>query len=316
MTEKSDHPASPFLRERLLREALRQQQLRDAASEEDFLAAVDQGALAAQRRQFLADDPREMAQELAYQAYECGDSDEGRQLVDQALALDPACVDALTVQAFVTSEDAGQLVAALERALSVAENALGDEFFAEHMGAFWPLVQARPYLRTVKQLAEVLWSVGRRFDAVAHYEHLVDLDPDDHMGNASLLLGYYLSMGEIQRAWDLLEDYDEQENTVCAWAWVLMFLLTGDEDAAVDGLKQALELNPYVASLLVGLADEPVPEVPATFASGSVEEARYTLQILGEAWERAGEAQWWLYSVLVELGLIEVEEDDEEVKPN
>jgi len=316
LTEKPDHPASPFLVERLLREAMRQQQEWDALSEEEFLARVDEGALAAQRRQSLADDPREMAQELAYQAYECGDGDEVRRLVSKALALDSACVDALTVRAFVTSEDAGQLVAELERALSVGDNALGDEFFAEHMGAFWPLVEARPYLRTVKQLAEVLWSVGRRFDAVTYYEHLVDLDPDDHMGNASLLLGYYLSMGEIQRSWDLLEEYDEQDNTVCAWAWVLLFLLTGDEDAAADGLKHALELNPYVASLLVGLADEPTEEVPATFAAGSAEEAQYTLQILGEAWEHAGEAQWWLYSILVELGLVEVHEDDEEVKPN
>lgn len=315
--EHPDRPATPFLIERLLREAMRRQQEGEITSEKEFLAAVDEEALVAQRERSVHEDPRERAQELAYQAYESGDAEQVRELVAQALALDPRCVDALTVQAFVASEDAGELVEALEGALSVGENDLGDDFFAEFMGDFWTMVEARPYLRTVKQLAEVLWNVGRRFDAVAHYEHLVELDPADHMGNASLLLGYYLSMGEIQRAWDLLEDFDEVGNTVCAWAWVLLFLQIGDEDAAVDGLKHALELNPYVAALLVGMADDPTRDVPSYFVAGSAEEAQYTLQILGEAWDRAGEAQWWLYNVLVEMGLVEVTDAaDEDSQPH
>ncbi len=316
MTNKPERPATPFLMERLLRESLRTEKALEIASEEEFIAAVDETALIAQRKKSLAEDPREMAQEWAYQAYESSESEEALGFVDKALALDPACVDALTVQAFLSSEDAGALVDSLEQTLSVAENALGEEFFAEYMGDFWPMVEARPYMRTVKQLAEVLWTVGRRFDAITHYEHLIDLDPQDHMGNASLLLGYYLSMGEIQRSWDLLEDFDDEKNTVCAWAWVLIFLVTGDEEGAVDGLKHALELNPYVAQLLIGLDEEPTEEVPPFFTAGSSEEAHYTVQVIGEAWQRAGEAQWWLYNVLVDLGLVEVEDEDEGLTPN
>jgi len=311
MTEKPDHPASPFLMERLLREALRREKVMESTSEDEFIAAADEENLVAEREKFLASDPAEMAQELAYQAYECGNANEARPLVARALESDPHCVDALTVQAFLSSDDAGSLVASLEHILAVAEKALGEEFFAEHMGDFWPMVEARPYMRTVKQLAEVLWSIGRRFDAVAHYENLIDLDPKDNMGNAALLLGYYLGMGEVQRSWDLLEECDDEENTVYAWAWVLLFLLTGDEEAAIDSLQHAMDLNPFVASLLVGLTEDPTEEVPAYFTIGSEEEAQYTLQILGEAWEREGEAQWWLYNVLVDLGLIEVEDGEE-----
>lgn len=316
MTEQPERPATPFVMERLMREALRREKEMEIASEEEFLAAMDEDALIAEREKSLADDPREMAQELAYRAYECGDGDEARKLVTKALQLDEVCVDAMTVQTFLDSDDAGELVSTLEHILTVAETNLGEEFFAEYMGDFWPMVEARPYMRTVKQLAEVLWTVGRRFDAVAHYENLIDLDPEDHMGNAALLLGYYLSMGEVQRSWDLLEDFDDQDNTVCAWAWVLLFIQTGDEEAAIDGLKHALELNPYVAALIVGMAEDPTEEVPAYFAAGSSEEAQYTLQIMGEAWERAGEAQWWLYNVMVELGLIEVEDEEEGLTPN
>ncbi len=316
MTDQPNSPDTPFVMERLMREASRLENETEIGSEEEFLAAMDEDALVAQRKKSLADDPRELAQELAFQAYECGDGDQARELVAKSLALDADCVDAMTVQAFLVSEDAGELVAALEHTLTVAEKNLGEDFFAEYMGDFWPMVEARPYMRSVKQLAEVLWSVGRRFDAVAHYENLIDLDPEDHMGNAALLLGYYLSMGEVQRSWDLLEEFDDQQNTVCAWAWVLLFMQTGDEEAAIDGLKHALELNPYVAALIVGMAEDLTEEVPAHFAAGSAEEAQYTLQIMGEAWERAGDAQWWLYNVMVDLGLIEVEDEEDGLTPN
>ena len=315
MSEKHDQsrpPASPFLMERLLREAFRREKNYDGVSDDEFMAEAEQDDLAGGRARSLADDPAEMAQEYAYQAYESSGSEEARDLVTKALALDAGCVDALTVRAFLDSEDAGALIEALEHALNVGESALGEEFFAEHMGGFWPMVEARPYMRAVKQLAEVLWHVGRRLDAVTHYEGLLDLDPDDHMGNAALLLGYYLAMGEIQRSWDLLEEFDDDQNTVCAWAWVLLFLQTGDEEAAQDGLRHALGLNPYVAPLLVGLADQPVDEVPAYFAAGSEEEAVYTLQIVGEAFERTGEAQLWLYNVLVDLGLVELDDESED----
>ncbi len=319
MNDKSDHPATPFTMERLLRAALRHEKSMEAASEAEFLDNLDESALTAIRDQTLAEDPKEQAQELAFQAYECGDRDDARDLVAKALAADPQCLDALTVKAFLESDDAGALITALEEALDVGESALGEEFFAEYMGDFWGMVEARPYLRTTKQLAELLWSVGRRFDAVAYYENLMELDPDDHMGGSSLLLGFYLSMGEVQRSWDLLEECDTGTDTVYAWSWVLLFLLIGDEAAAADGLQHAMELNPYVAQQLVGLGDEPDDENPPTFKPGSQEEAWHALDVIGDAWGRAGEAQMWLFQTLSEMGLVEVEdedEDDEGLLPN
>jgi tetratricopeptide (TPR) repeat protein len=311
MNDKVPQPESPFLVERFLREARRGMENPEIASEEEFRqnmsSLLDEG-LRDKRLASLADDPLELAQELAFEAYEAGDEEEALVLADKALALDPECVDALTIRAFVASEDAGELIAALEHAATCGETRLGEEFFAEFMGDFWPMVEARPYLRTIKQLAEVLWNVGRRFDAIAHYENLLDLDPSDHMGNSTLLLGYYLDMGEVQRAWDLLEEYDDEIGAIYCWAWVLLFLMTGDEEGAGDALDHAIDQNPYVAPWLLGMADESPDDLPAYVVPGSEDEARLCTQILGEAWERSGEAQWWLYNVLLDMGLIEVEE--------
>ena len=304
-------PESPFLIERLMRHTLHREEA-EYASEAEFRDAVagqlDDG-IYRRRLQDLESDPLELAQELAYQAYEAEESEPALELAAKALAVDPENCDALTVTAFMTCEDTGALIHALEHAVTCGERRLGAEFFAENMGDFWPMVRARPYMRTIKQLAEVLWSVGCRLDAVDLYEDLLELDPDDHMGNGVLLVGDYLAMGEIQRAWDLLEDM-EDGGAVAAWAWVLLQVLTDDGTAARESLHRAMDANPYVAPWFVNLGDpdlEPDPKV--VVMPGSEDEALVCADILGEGWLRSPEAQWWLHDVLVELGLLDAESE-------
>ena len=309
----SSQPASPFVLERLMREARRQMEDVDFGSEGEFRSSLPEfleDGLPAQRLESLKNIPEELAQEYAFEAFEAEDEATALELAEKALLVDPECVDALTIKAFITCQDAGELLTALEHAATCGEKILGEEFFAEFMGDFWPMVEARPYMRTIKQLAEVLWNTGRRFDAVAHYENLLDLDPADHMGNGALLLGYYLSMGEVQRSWDLLEECDDDKGAVFNWAWVLLLLMTGDEEAAREALDHAMEGNPHVAPWLVGMMEEPEEDLPAHIKAGSEDEARLCAQILGEAWDIAGSAQWWLYNVLEEMGLIDPPEGE------
>ena len=308
-------PESPFLMERLMRHALKAEEETVYASEAEFrdaVAALADENLLAKHLEALKDDPMELAQELAFQAYEAGDGDQALELADRALALDDHCVDALCLRAFLVCEDAGDLIGELEHAATTGEKRLGEEFFAEYMGDFWPMVEARPYLRTLKHLAEVLWSVGRRFDAIAVYENLMDLDPADHLGHAALLLGYYLAMGEVQRSWDLLEEVDDGDSTIFAWAWVLLMLMADDEDGAAQALDRALAANPYVAPWLAGVSDPGErPSPTAThLVRGSEDEALVTLDILAEAWDCDPEAQWWLLEVLESMGFIEEEAED------
>ncbi|MBU8871278.1 MAG: hypothetical protein KOO60_10490 [Gemmatimonadales bacterium] len=314
MMNDSHAPESPFLIERLMRETARQFEKENYASEDDFRddmpELIEQG-LNDKRLEYLKEDPLEMAQELAFRAFESNDQQEAQKLVEQALELDPECVDAMTILAFLTSEDAADLIDRIEHAASCGENRLGEDFFSEFLGDFWPMVEARPYLRTIKQLAQVLWTVGRRFDAVENYENLLELDPGDHLGNSVLLLGCYLSMGEVQRSWDLLEEYDDDQNALIQWAWTLVFLMAEDEDAAEDALKHALEINPLVVPHLLGMG-EPA-ELGLTVASpGSEEEASICGQILGKAWNCSEENIFWLQQVLLEMGIIELEDEEED----
>lgn len=309
-------PESPFVIERLMRDTRRQYADEEFSSEADFRAKMHQyvedlhvEGNARKRLETLEEFPEELAQELAYQAFESLDQQQADDLTRRALEIDSDCVDALAVRAFLDSEDASQLIEALEHAASCGEHRLGEDFFAEYMGDFWPLVEARPYMRTIKQLAEVLWSVGRRFDAVEQYINLLDLDPEDHTGNSVLLLGCYLAMGEVQRSWDLLEEYDD-DSAVFKWGWVLCLLLAGSPEEAADALQDALDTNPHVAPHLLGMA-EALEEAPAVVTIGSPQEAQITAQIIGEAWGHAPEARMWLHRELVAMGMITMDEDEE-----
>jgi tetratricopeptide (TPR) repeat protein len=313
MSPKKNQPDSLFLIERLMRETKRSMEKENFSSEDDFrekMRDMIAAGLFEQRLEYLKDDPEEMAQELAFEAYESANGDQALELAEKALAVDPQCVDAMTIRAFLTSEDAGELIDALEHAATCAENRLGEEFFSEFMGDFWPMVEARPYMRTIKQLAEVLWSVGRRFDAVENYINLLDLDPEDHMGNSALLLSCYLGMGEIQRAWDLLEECDD-DSAVYQYAWLLIHLMGADEDAAEDALAHAMDVNPHVVPYLIGMGEES-EDNPATVTVGSPEEARVVDQILGEAWDSNPRAVLWVHDQMVRMGVVELGDDDQD----
>jgi len=307
-------PDSPFMMERMLRLwRLGMDEQETFASEEEFRTVLDEIEHAELTKRYfdlVADRPSEQAQEWAFRAFEASDGDLALEMVDKALELDPHCVDAQVIKAFLTAEDMGDLIPLLEHAATCGEEDLGEEFFAEFMGGFWPMVEARPYMRCIKQLAEVLWNAGRRLDAVAHYENLLDLDPDDHMGNGALLLGNYLAMGEVQRAWDLLEELDDEAAAVYNWSWVLLFLMVGDATGARSAVDHALDMNSYVVPLLIGMGHEEDqdPVVEPTVTTGSQEEARLCVQILGEAWASRPGAQWWLLDTLQEMGLITPED--------
>ena len=137
--------------------------------------------------------------------------------------------------------------------------------------------------------------------------NLLDLDPEDHMGNSSLLLSCYLAMGEVQRSWDLLEEYDD-ESAVFQYGWLLVYLLSGDDEAAEDALKHAMDVNPHVVPYLLGMGEE-LEGNPPKVTVGSREEAQVVGQIMGPAWENHPAAMMWLHDQLVEMGLIEAHPD-------
>ena len=288
---ESSAVTSPFVLERLLREA-------HLAADADETAVVpganiELHAWQTGRTESLRDNPAEQAQELAYQAMESDDSQRAGELARQALNLDAGCVDALVVQALVTAETSDDLLAQLEHAVRVAEDALGEEFLAEYMGDLHAEVIARPYLRALRQLADAQWEAGRRLDGVALLENLLELDQSDHDGHAVVLLACYLEMGEVHRARLLVDEQGADDDALFQWAAALVAYLEGSYAAAEAALARARQLNAGAVPYLTGEREPPLEYEPF-YTPGEESEAVVIGQVLAPAWAAHSAALLWL----------------------
>src|SRR5262249_35011376 len=156
----------------------------------------------------------------------------------QALAIDPDCCDALGVLADCTAKSNRERIVLLEQAVAAGERSLGGQaFFEARRGSFWSLLETRPYMRARSALAGTLQAVGRLKEAAAHYEALLDLNPNDNQGNRELLFGLYFQIDDLAGVRRLLERYEDDASIVYVWSLVLERFLAGD----LDGARRALE---------------------------------------------------------------------------
>jgi tetratricopeptide (TPR) repeat protein len=169
-------------------------------------------------------DRKARAQDLFYQAMETRSSERAKALLEEAVALDPACVDALAVMVDVSDGDLEWRIAGMRTVVEVGQEDLGKRFFAENRGFFWGLLETRPYMRARQRLAALLLEAGRRDEALAEYEALLDLNPNDNQGIRDILLGQYLFTGRLDRATKLLKAYADDASAVFTWG--------GDESEA------------------------------------------------------------------------------------
>jgi tetratricopeptide (TPR) repeat protein len=239
-------------------------------------------------------DPEFDAQELAYDAMEAadnGDLQRALQLAKQAVDLDPACVDAQMLLSQGGSE--AERIENVAATVALGEQALGPKFFKQNRGYFWGLLETRPYMRARAALAGLLADAGRTDEAVAHYEALLDLNPNDNQGLRYELLGLYLETGRLAPTAALFKQFDGEGSAMFTWGRVLERFLSGPADAARAALTEAREANAYVEPFLTGRKRLP-REMPDCYSPGQESEAVVCMDILGRAWQQHPEAIGWL----------------------
>lgn len=235
--------------------------------------------------------PLEKAQDLCYEAFEA----RGRrviQLARQALEISPDCVDAYVILA-ETRSDPREAQEFYAKGVEAGERLLGKEFFASEAGHFWGLLETRPYMRALLGLAQSLEDLGRRKEAIGHYQDLLRLNPNDNQGARDYLLPCLLIEGRLEEAKALWRAY--KDDTSAIWTYgraLLTFLEKGDNPTARKHLRQAVESNPYVPKHL--LEEAPEPLVPDMYRPGSQEEAIVCAEMLADAWQAHPQALEWL----------------------
>ena len=235
----------------------------------------------------------EEAQELAYEAMEADDPNTAVSLAMRAVELDRRCVDALVILAHGGSDSQDELIEKLEKAVWMGERALGDDFFEENRGHFWGLIETRPYMRARQELADMLHDAGRTDDAIAHYEDMLDLNPNDNQGIRYFLLAFYLTRGDLDGARRLFDQYDDESSASFQWSRVLERHLAGDEVKAVILLAEARKDNAFVEAFLTGKKRMP-RSLPDYYSPGEESEAKHVAVSLRPAWKEHRASLGWL----------------------
>ena len=174
---------------------------------------------------------RDEAQQVAFEAMEATSAAQARKLAKRALRLDPDCVDALAAAGRSGRATQQEMIEGLQKAVPPA-NARWAKFIRENKGDFWLLLETRPYMRAMEQLAGLLRGEGISLDAIEVYKRMLELNPNDNQGVRDPLLGLYLETGDLKGARELLEKYKEDASANFAWARVLERFLAGKRDEA------------------------------------------------------------------------------------
>ncbi len=238
--------------------------------------------------------PSAQAQQLFYDAMEAP-TDKGEfELLQQALRLDPGNVDGLLAilrRWPVLLDDRIEL---LQKIISLAERRLGAKAFKDSAGTFWGFHETRPYMRARAELAETLRSACRIEEAIAEWEEMLQLNPNDNQGMRYGLLSAYLSLNRLDGAERLFSQFNECSlSTTFAWGRVLERWLSKDLAGARQALAVARKQNAHMEAYIKGHR-RPPKHLPECYAMGSKEEAECFAGTLRELWVSHREALAWL----------------------
>jgi len=239
--------------------------------------------------------PLERAQDIAWDAWDAPDRRKRAALARKALAVSALCADAYVLLALNEARTAEAQLALYRQGVDAGEKALGERAFREDAGHFWGILETRPYMRARHGLANTLWKLGARDEAIAHYEAMLTLNPGDNQGIRYLLIDCLLIRGQDDEVANLLQRFDGDESSHWLWASALaQFRRSGDDDGACKALMLAQETNPFVADYLLGR--KKLPKVlPRYVGWGSKEEAAaYAAHTGADAWSAAPGALVWL----------------------
>jgi hypothetical protein len=121
------------------------------------------------------------AQQLIYDAWDSGDPRREVELANEALRISPLCADAYVILAHHAARGSQNEFEFWRRGVEAGQAALGDAF-EDYVGAFWGVLETRPYMRARLGLALALWARGACEHAISHAREMLRLNANDNQG--------------------------------------------------------------------------------------------------------------------------------------
>jgi tetratricopeptide (TPR) repeat protein len=161
----------------------------------------------------------------------------------------------------------------------------------------WGWLENRPYLRALHGLGCSHLGLGKKADALAIFEELLNLNPDDNQGVRELALEQYLEAGQLDKARELVNiKYKDDAMAGLLYGRPLVLFKTGDRKGAEKELKDALRLSPKIAQELLKTSHRrPINELPGYITMGGWDEAFEYWTHFGRFWDK--DALDWLRDI-------------------
>jgi len=107
--------------------------------------------------------PRDEAQEMMWEAMRVfhENEKEAASLCRKAMKIYPDCTDALSMLAEIETERVRDYVDRMRQTVEAGRRDLGADCFKHDKGAFWGLIETRPIMRAMSQLAFALLEGGQ-----------------------------------------------------------------------------------------------------------------------------------------------------------
>lgn len=238
--------------------------------------------------------PIEQAERLVWLAWDATHPEERARLLERALALTDECSGAYALAAR-QEPVATRKLELYTRALEVAERRLGDAVQPEPQAVNLDEPGWLDYVKALAGVAYLEWTLGNRAQAIAHYDRLAVLDPQERGGAHLALLTTCLLEEREPEGLELAQALcfhraqgEQYRGEHGLWAYfnlalALILLEHPKDDLIVPILEAALEINPVVAVLLLGDWEMP-PRLPWLYEQGEPTEAVDYVSFARSAW--------------------------------
>lgn len=238
------------------------------------------------------------SQDLVLQAYDETPA-KGKELIKQALELDPDNADAYNFLASVET-NVDKALALYKQAVEAGERALGEEFMKENKGHFWGLIETRPYMRAKAGVAGCLYAKNRVNATIEVYREMIELNPNDNQGVRYLLATILLSKKDLSDYESFVKKYEGEDSALWHYNNALYHFKKMGKSAKSDReLMKAYKFNPYVMEFMLGLKELP-DEMPQYIGRGDENEAAAYIYDAIHTWGKTDGALNWMYEFLME----------------
>ena len=163
----------------------------------------------------------------------------------KALELEPENVDVqLQLIGHTLEGKSDEQLPALQKLMDAAAKQLEQEgCFKEDVGAFWDVLETRPYMRVCYACFEALISCGMIRRAIDEGQRLLELCENDNLGVRYQLMHLYAYMEDEMHALALHKRFDAYEETQMLLPLAVLYYKLNQFDKAEDHIKRLAKVN-------------------------------------------------------------------------